>query len=62
MGQKLRGLGIRTIRVKINGFNSSRVSALKGLIQAGIEIVCVTDVTTVHFDWPQRARKRPRQN
>ena len=29
MGQRLRGLGIRTIRVKLNGFNAARVSALK---------------------------------
>ena len=62
MGQKLRGLGIRTIRVRVNGFNAARVSALKGLVQAGIEIVAIADCTTVNWDWPQRARKRPRKN
>ena len=62
MGQKLRGLGIRTVRVRINGFNAARVSALKGLVQAGIEIVAIADCTTVNWDWPQRARKRPRKN
>ena len=61
MGQKLRGLGIRTIRVRINGFNAARVSALKGLVQAGLEIVAIADQTTVNWDWPQRARKRPRK-
>ncbi len=62
MGQTLRGVGIRTIRVRVNGFNAARVSALKGLVQAGIEIVAIADCTTVNWDWPQRARKRPRKN
>ena len=62
MGQKLRGLGIRTIRVRINGFNAARESTMKGMIQAGIEIVAICDATTVNWDWPQRARKRPRKN
>ena len=62
MGQKLRGLGIRTIRVQVAGFNAARGSVLKGIVQAGIEIVAIADVTTVHWDWPQRARKKPRKN
>ena len=62
MGQKLRGLGIRTIRVRINGFNAARVSTMKGIIQAGVEIVAIMDSTTVNWDTPQRPRKRPRKN
>ena len=62
MGQRLRGLGIRTVRVRINGFNAARVSAVKGLVQAGIEIVAIQDSTTVEWGWPQRARKKPRKN
>ena len=62
MGQKLRGLGIKTVRVRINGFNAARISTVKGIAQAGIEIVAIADVTTVNWDWPQRARKRPRKN
>ena len=72
------GLGIRTIRVRLNGFNAARVSALKvrrllrrgetqvillqGIVQAGIEIVAIADVTTINWDYPQRPRKRPRKN
>ena len=37
MGQRLRGLGIRTIRVKLNGFNAARVSALKVMFSTGEE-------------------------
>ena len=37
MGQRLRGLGIRTIRVKLNGFNAARVSALKVRFSTGEE-------------------------
>ena len=78
MGQKLRGdppsrdddllsclfpgLGIRTIRVRLNGFNAARVSVLKGIVQAGIEIVAIADVTPVNWDYPQRPKKRPRKN
>merc|ERR1719184_626158 len=59
MGQKLRGFGIKTIRLRINGFNAARISTVKGIVQAGIEIVAIADATTVNWEWPQRARKRP---
>ena len=59
MGQKLRGMGIKTIRLRINGFNAARVSTVKGIAQAGIEIVAIADVTTVNWEWPQRAKGRP---
>ena len=62
MGQKLRGLGIRTIRLRIAGFNAARISAVKGIVQAGVEIVAISDVTVVNWGWPQRARKPPRKN
>eukprot|EP00092_Neocalanus_flemingeri_P041804 GFUD01045532.1.p1 GENE.GFUD01045532.1~~GFUD01045532.1.p1 ORF type:complete len:234 (+),score=64.32 GFUD01045532.1:39-740(+) len=62
MGQKLRGLGIKTVRLRINGFNAARVSTIKGITQAGIEIVAIADVTTVNWDWPQRAKGRPSKN
>ena len=62
MGQKLRGLGIKTIRLRINGFNAARVSTIKGITQAGIEIVAIADVTPVNWDWPQRSKGRPSKN
>ena len=33
MGQKLRSLGIKHVRVRINGFNAARVSTVKGITQ-----------------------------
>lgn len=59
MGQKLRGYGHKYIRVRLNGFNLARESVLKGITQAGLVIVAIQDATTVHWDWPQRARRRP---
>ena len=48
--------------MRLNGFNAARVSVLKGIVQAGIEIVAIADVTTVNWDYPQRPKKRPRKN
>ena len=48
--------------MRLNGFNAARVSVLKGIVQAGIEIVAISDVTPVNWDYPQRPRKRPRKN
>jgi len=62
MGQKLRGLGIRTIRVRINGFNQARIATVKGITQAGINIVAIADVTTVDWGWCQRAKSAPSKN
>lgn len=58
MGQKLRGYGHKYIRVRLNGFNQARDSAVKGITQAGINIVAIQDATTVNWDWPQRAKRR----
>jgi len=62
MGQKLRGMGIRTIRLRINGFNTARLSTVQGLVQAGITIVAIQDVTYVDWGWTRRAPLRPRKN
>ena len=57
-----RGSAQLTCHVQVAGFNAARVSVVKGLVQAGIEVVCIADVTTVNWDWPQRAKKKPRKN
>jgi hypothetical protein len=36
MGQKLRGLGIKHVRVRVNGFNAARLSTIKGITQVTI--------------------------
>lgn len=62
VGQKLRLLNARTVRVRVAGFNQGRIASIKGLVQSGTTVVSISDITTVHWDWPQRARKRKRQN
>jgi len=61
MGQKLRGYGIKHVRVRLNGFNAARVSTIQGIIQAGVQVVAIQDATTVHWDWPQRGKSRPQK-
>ncbi len=48
MGQRLRK-NARTVRVWVEGFTKERVAALKGVVQAGLRVVSVTDQT--HVDW-----------
>ena len=62
MGQKLRQMGIKTIRVRIDGFNAGRIASLTGILQAGISIVSISDVTVIDWGWCQRAKKRKRRN
>ena len=37
MGQKLRSLGIKHVRVRINGFNAARASTVKGITQVNAD-------------------------
>ncbi len=62
MGQRLRNRNIRTVRVRVEGFNNGRVASLKGLVQAGTRVVSVTDLTHVDWGWTKRAKHRPRVN
>ena len=62
VGQKLRQLNQKTVRVRISGFNMGRISALTGLVQAGMNVVSISDVTVVDWGWCQRAKKRKRKN
>jgi len=62
VGQKLRLLNMRTIRIRIEGFSEGRIASVKGLVQAGSTVVAIQDITTVDWDWSQRAKKRRRVN
>ena len=62
VGQKLRQMNIRTVRVRIDGFNAGRISSILGIIQAGLTIVSISDVSVVDWGWCQRAKKRKRRN
>ncbi len=60
MGQRLRNRNIRTIRVTVEGFNAAKQAGIKGLVQAGMTVVSLTDHTYVDWGWRRRAKKRPR--
>jgi ribosomal protein S11 len=60
MGQRLRNRNVRTVKVRIDGFNLGRTAAVAGLVQAGIRVVSVTDCTEIDWHWRYRAKKRPR--
>jgi len=57
MGQKLRTLNQKTVRVRIDGFNVGRIASLTGLTQAGINVVSISDVTFIDWFWAKRAKK-----
>lgn len=62
MGQRLRNQNINTVRVAISGFNRGRIAGIRGIVQAGLQVVSITDVTHVDWAWTKRAKKPKRQN
>ena len=59
MGQQLRNLNIRTVRVRVDGFNKGREAAVKGITTAGVQVVSISDITRVDWGWTKRAKRRP---
>ncbi|KAJ8941800.1 hypothetical protein NQ318_015925 [Aromia moschata] len=49
--------GIKTVRVRVQGLGPGRMSSIKGLQMAGLEIVSITDNTKVSWN-PPRPRKQ----
>jgi len=60
MGQKLRTMNQRTVRVRVDGFNIGRVPAVQGLTQAGLTVASVSDCTYIDWIWARRPKKRKR--
>ncbi|XP_045499176.1 28S ribosomal protein S11, mitochondrial [Colias croceus] len=59
IGTRAIDKGFRTIRVRVQGLGPGRLSAVKGLTMAGLQVVSVTDAT--HVSWnPPRPRKARR--
>jgi len=59
LAAKVQGLGIRTVRVKIQGLGPGRMASIKGLQMGGMNIVSLTDDTPISFN-PPRPRKARR--
>ena len=55
-------MNYKTIRVRVDGFNLGRISAITGITQAGINVASISDVTSVDWGWCQRAKKPKRRN
>ncbi len=62
LGQNLRNMNMRTIRVVVKGFNNGRIAAVKGLAMAGLRVVSVSDMTYVDWGTSKRPKKRKRRN
>lgn len=56
--QRVVDRGIKQARVNVRGLGPGRMSAIKGLQMAGLNIVSITDSTRVSFAPSLRARKQ----
>ncbi|CAL1688385.1 unnamed protein product [Lasius platythorax] len=59
LGNRIREYGINTVRIKVQGIGPGRMSSIKGLQMAGLNIISITDATRVSWH-PPRPRKRRR--
>lgn len=57
--QKAREIGLRDVRVHVNGPGSGRESAIRAIQAAGLEVTLIRDVTSIPHNGC-RARKRRR--
>ncbi|XP_044747307.1 28S ribosomal protein S11, mitochondrial [Coccinella septempunctata] len=57
IGTKAYNKGIKTVRVRVRGVGPGRMSSIKGLQMAGLQIVSITDNTPVSWN-PPRPRKQ----
>lgn len=59
IGTRIIDRGVKQARVTIQGIGPGRMSAIKGLTMAGINVVSITDTTPVSWN-PPRPRKAKR--
>ncbi|XP_045471494.1 28S ribosomal protein S11, mitochondrial [Harmonia axyridis] len=57
IGTKAYNKGIKTVRVRVRGIGPGRMSSIKGLQMAGLQVVSITDNTPVSWN-PPRPRKQ----
>ncbi|XP_050297167.1 28S ribosomal protein S11, mitochondrial [Anthonomus grandis grandis] len=58
MGTKTLEKGVKTVRVRVRGLGPGRMSAIKGLQMAGLNIVSITDNTRVSWTPPRPRKER----
>ncbi|KAK9873710.1 hypothetical protein WA026_002067 [Henosepilachna vigintioctopunctata] len=57
IGTKAYNRGVKTVRVRVKGIGPGRMSSIKGLQMAGLNIISITDNTPVSWN-PPRPRKQ----
>jgi small subunit ribosomal protein S11 len=57
-GQRLLRRGLRTVRVRVRGFGPGRANAIKGLTNAGVHVVSITDFTPIKEIGPRPRKAR----
>lgn len=58
IGKKLLNLGIKYIYFKIKGFGKGRYSSLKGFFVLGLNVLCISDITSTPFNGCKPSKKR----
>ncbi|XP_072752099.1 small ribosomal subunit protein uS11 [Anoplolepis gracilipes] len=59
IGNRIREYGVNTVRIRVQGIGAGRMSSIKGLQMAGLNIISITDATRVSW-CPPRPRKQRR--
>uniref|UniRef100_A0A914WGP3 Ribosomal protein S11 n=1 Tax=Plectus sambesii TaxID=2011161 RepID=A0A914WGP3_9BILA len=57
-GMRMLRRGIKTVRVKVGGLGPGRLSSVKGLTVAGVNVVSITDFTLLPELGPRPKAKR----
>nr|CAG4651344.1 EOG090X0DZ9 [Simocephalus serrulatus] len=57
-GMRAIAMGMKTVRVAVRGLGPGRMSAIKGLTMAGVNVISITDVTPVPWAPNPRPKKR----
>ena len=58
LGKKLLSLGVKYIYVKLRGFGKGRYSSIKSLSVLGLNILTISDTTSIHFNGCKPSKKR----
>ncbi|VDD90843.1 unnamed protein product [Enterobius vermicularis] len=57
-GQKLLRRGVKAVRIKLKGLGPGRMTSIKGLTVAGVQVISITDVTELKELGPRPKKQR----
>lgn len=58
MAKRAEDRGVNRVRVKVKGMGPGRLECVKGLVDAGMDIVSITDITPVPHNGPRPKKQR----